>query len=190
MIDWTAIENAIHAWFATATGLETIWASQDAPQPGCPFAMLKRITPGVREHEQDELRSIEDPEAGPGEEIVISVAGPRVFTVSCQVFANSDAPGANADHYLGFAEAALELPSVRRTLRAAHAVPVEIISAQDLDRVAGGRWRSRSNMDVRFRTISSVGERTGYITQTEISGTYTKPDNSTVQYTDTMREAP
>lgn len=190
MIDWDAIYTAIQSVVATATGITVIRANQNAPQPAYPYVTYKRLTPGARETEFGEVRYSEDLGAGPGEEIIATAASQVAFTMSFQAFADSDAPAANADHYLTLLQGALALPSVQRTLRAAHAVPVEIVDSQNLDDIAGGEWKSRASLDIRFRTVLSSSEATGYIATTEVAGTYVKPDTSTVQRTGTLGNAP
>jgi hypothetical protein len=183
-IEWQPIEVAIQAWFAEQSGIATIWSGQDAPQRALPYAELKRIS-GPTKLGQDDQRETTDLSEPPGQEVALEHTGNRDFVVSCQVFAASDAPGVNADHYLGIVQASLELLSVRDTLRAAGLAVIDTTPPQDRDVVAGAAWSSRMGMDVRFRCVSSVTERIGYIETADVDRTL-KDDADSTAISDTV----
>jgi hypothetical protein len=58
-MNWTTIQNAIHDWFETATGITAIWADQNAPEPGYPYATLNIISGPIKVG-MDELVQSED----------------------------------------------------------------------------------------------------------------------------------
>jgi len=178
-IAWDTLENAVRRWFSRATGLVTIWASEDAPQPPYPFAVLKLISGPVQSGRDDE-RHTTITGAPIGEEILIEVCGPRDVTVSCQVYSASDRPKLNAQHYIGIAQASLGLPSILDAFRVERIAFVDSSPPQDLDFIASGGTKSRAVMDVRFRIESSMTERTGYIATVGATGTFTNPDGTTV----------
>lgn len=177
-IDLTSFEDAIKRWFANSTGLTVIWADQSAPQPPYPFARLKVIS-GPVAFGPDDKRTSTDPHGDAGEEIEVEVCGCRDVTVSCQVYCSSSVPGMNAQRYIGIAQAALGLPSVLEDLRRSGVALVDSQPPQDLDFIAGGSFKSRANMDVRFRVGSSMTERTGYIASMTGTATVKNPDGTT-----------
>ena len=47
MITWATIENALHAWVVSATGLpasKVIWHDPAAPRPVAPYVQIKKVT--------------------------------------------------------------------------------------------------------------------------------------------------
>lgn len=185
-INWATVENAIYAWFFGATGITTIWADQSTPQPAMPFAVLKRIA-GPTPAGRDEVRGTgTDPLQPTGQEVGRLICGQRDFTVSCKVSCASDAPAANADHYLGMAQIALSFPSMLETLSLAGVAVVASTPPVDLDFIADGAFRSCAAMDVRFRVAFNSTERCGYIGSVEYAGSVKDADDSTVPFGGTV----
>ncbi|NIQ97425.1 MAG: hypothetical protein GWN87_27065, partial [Desulfuromonadales bacterium] len=114
-----------------------------------------------------------------GEEIGITMAADREFFVSCQIATSDDSPGSNAHELMETAERALRLPSTREAFRVAGLAIVESEPIRDLDEVAGQQYISRAVMDVRFRLLAGVTERTGYIAKVGVHGTIKDVDGST-----------
>jgi len=182
-IDWSGFENGVKRWFNHATGLTTIWASEDAPQPPYPFAVLKVIS-GPIQYGHDDERHLSVAGAPAGEEVQVEVCGPRDVTVSCQVYSDSDRPKLNAQHFIGIAQASLGMPSVLSALAGDRIAVIDSMPPQDLDFIASGGTKSRAVMDVRFRIESSMTERTGYIATAGATGTFKNPDGTTAVVVD------
>lgn len=58
-MSWGTIEDAIYTWFNGQTGIDTIWANQNAPRPAYPYAVLN-IDSGPMPEGWDEHRSSVD----------------------------------------------------------------------------------------------------------------------------------
>jgi len=153
---WRDIDDAIHAWFAESTGLQAIWANQDAPQPDWPYGILNRIV-GSTKVGQDGVRySIE------GDRVDATFCGLRQFTVSCQIDLGpiGQCRGLDANAVLSAAQMALKFPGTLERFRA-----VDIACFGDnnpinqFDVVVGDVWNSRAQMDLDFYTAANVTEK-------------------------------
>lgn len=179
-IDWRTIENALHTWFSSTTGLETIWSNQDAPQPEYPYATLNIVAGPTRVSPHDESRTLSEDLSGVtnvGQEIELGFMSPRMFTVGCQIHvgppADSD-PDCDARAFMSSAEAQLNLPSIQAGFKAANIAFVRTNNVNTLDLVVNGEFISRVTMDVEFATTSLVTERDTYLegVKSPVSGTF------------------
>lgn len=166
-------ENAVHAWFADAVGIETVWRMQSAPQPELPFASLRIIdgpTPIGRAITcQTELQG-----QPLGQEIKLESRLPCSVTVSCQVFvAMPDArnPGYNARTYIVLALTALSLQGVREALWSQGVSVITTGMVQDLSALAESEHESRANLDVTFGIVLTAAEYVGYIETVQLKST-------------------
>jgi hypothetical protein len=189
-IDWSTIESAIYNWMFAATGITVNWVTQDRPEPPYPYITLKRSDSGFGLG-APRGEKIENTELGnpAGEEIEQTVVRDVEFFLSCQCRTSDDAPGSDSNSYLESAKYQLTLPSVREALRGAGAILVESEPVLDLDEVLGEEWTSGASMDVRFRTLATVTEKTGYIAKVGVEGTFTNVAGATVvNYTEDIPE--
>lgn len=177
MTDWAIIDNAIAKWLRAQTGLTVYWAEQDFTQAAAPFATLKR-TSGPAMNGRDAVIETTDTAQPVGKEVGIEVVGQRSFSVSCQVFAASTMPAESAQVYLDAAQASLGLPSVREAFHLAGCAAVRAEPVKDISAIMGSRWKSRAVMDIEFRAVSSVSERTGYVGSIGGEQTYTNQAGS------------
>jgi hypothetical protein len=166
-----AQETALYTWLNGQTGLSASWKNQKAPELSYPYAQLAVIAGPVREGFSDSKTETVDNTAPTGEEITITYKGPRLYTVTVDVYASSDLGGANAQHYISLAEKALEKDSVRLALRIVGIAIVEVMPPVDLDETVNEEWVSRCKFDLRIRVNSTVTDPVGYIEQINITGT-------------------
>jgi len=180
-IAWTTIEDALYDWLAAATGLTTIWAEQDSPQPAYPYAVLEITSGPTKVGGQDEQRQTYDGGQSLGQEIGIEVCGLREITLSVQVFAKeADAlPTNHPRDMLSRAQSSLGLPSVLQALKVAGLSVIEEMPVQDMSEAIEDTWITRAAMDVRLGLAASVTERTGYISTVEVDLDIKKPDGTT-----------
>lgn len=95
MIAWTQIENALHTWIRTASGLaadRVLWGAQNIERPTAPWISL-RVTAIARVGQDWTDREIAAVPT-PGAEIVYQVRGCREAQLSIQCF-GGDATGAS-----------------------------------------------------------------------------------------------
>jgi len=173
-IDMETIENAIHQWFADATGLETIWRRQSVPQPSYPFGSLL-ITSGPNPiPEAFELRDDTQLGRGSGYEVEQTVCAPCLMTVSCQAYVEGEdlnKPEGNARSYLNKARVALFLPSQQALFKAAEISVIRSNPVTDISALTNERFVSRAGMDVEFNCVMNVSEFVGYIKKVAVEST-------------------
>ena len=161
-IDFEAVEDAIQAFFAAASGLEVYWADQLKPRGTYPYGTVKIIS-GPDRVGQDEVRvEAASPDPGkPGEGGLLRSVGNREITVSFQVFgpANNIAPAASARAYAASVAAAFALPLYGDVLAVAGLAvrgvgnPIGLPNVQVAD-----AWFTRANLDVRLGLASNVSQ--------------------------------
>lgn len=170
MISRVAVEDAIHAWAVSGTGLagsRIIWSEQNGPRPDTPYVTLLFI--GNRQVGVDwtEIEDVSDPD--PGEEIRHKVRGKRVATLSVQCF-GGDATGTSApDELLEGMRSSARLPSVAASLVAVglgvgEMGPVQRAGAVRQETV----FEPRATMDVMLFVGAEVEELGTYISNAEV----------------------
>jgi hypothetical protein len=173
MLDWTAIENALVVWVEHTLGEgQVIWADQEGPQPGMPYATLK-ITGRRSMTPTPELHHYTDLGNPAGEEVEQTVIDHQEITVSCQVFALNTTGAKTARDLLGRVRMSIFLPARLTALREAGLALVEAGDTQDLTALLETTWQSRAALDVRFNTVDTATEKTGYIETVSATGSYT-----------------
>jgi hypothetical protein len=164
-------ENAVHTWFANATGLTTIWADQSAPRPDYPYAALNITSGPTPVSSIWELRDSTNLANPPGEEIEFIGCVPCRFIVSCQAYVNrydGNDPDKNAKSFIVRAQGALSLPSVLSLLEAAQISVIDRGSVTNIDELINDAYVSRANFDVTFGASLNAKEYEGYISQIEL----------------------
>jgi len=173
-IDMEVVENAIHRWFAEATGLETVWRHQSAPQPAYPFGSLKIMTGPNAIPAEFELRTETDVNRPQGYEIEMTVCAPCLLTVSCQAYVEGEdvsKPDGDARSYLNKARAALFLPSQQSLFKAAELSVTRSNPVNDISALTNERFVSRAGMDVEFNCAMNLSEFAGYIKKVAVEST-------------------
>lgn len=158
-INMETFTEAIHNWYSTATGIETIWADQSAPRPEYPYAALNIISGPLTESPVWEQRHTYDATRPNGEQIVWESCVPCTFVIGTQVYVtvpDSRDPFYNATQYAARAQAALSVPAYRVDFAAASIAVVDKGTVTNIDEVIDDAYVSRSSMDVTFRAALSV----------------------------------
>ena len=177
-VDWKAIQDGIHRWCCSSTGLEWVWADQKAPQPLYPYGLLNVVSGLTKVGGLDERRT--RCENGRIEQII---TGPRYFTISFQVqvglpSSDNDAR-VFAESYLATLQASVLLESSRQILKRSNIAVVEELPIQSLDLVIATETVSRAAMDIRFVTQSCLVEEIPAIDVVRIeSGKFPPSDQS------------
>lgn len=173
-IAWATVETAIQNWVETASGLadnKVIWADQDGGRQATPY-MTIRMGDLVAVGTGDEVEQIFDEEADAGEEIEHRIHGQRELHVTVQAF-GPVVGASSARALLSKVQAALSLPSVRETLRAAGLTAFDAGKIQNISALLGADFEGRAVLDVRFYIAESVSEFTTYIEHVEVTDTST-----------------
>lgn len=151
VIDWRDVRHAIWDWFSAATGLETIWADQNAPQPSYPYASLNLIAGSIPMGARDEEQWTTD--GG------VRIVGQRDLTVSCQVHAGPKREALRTIDALALVHEAissLARPDVKQSFAEAGLGVRERGTPQSIDILVGADWISRQNFDLRLGLASVV----------------------------------
>ena len=183
-MNWSTIQNGIKAWFEDSTGLTAYWMNQARPAyTNKPLGVLQIIsTSKVDVDALDYNYSALQPT---NEEMVPSVFGYRLITVSCMVVSRNQNAGSDAIHYLELARTGLNRPSLKDAMIAAGLrVSWSSHSITPRDVLVDGRWESRAIMDVTFRAVQYVeftdaADTDDYIQRAEVSSDFegvTDPD--------------
>lgn len=170
-MDWRRIRDTLWQWFRVVSGCETIWADQAAPQPAYPYASLN-ILPGILA-----TGALDEERIQPDGSLLIT--GPRDFILSCQIHVGPTAsqdPYCDARMRADAVVSSLGLPQFREDLKRANIGLRERGDVQMLDLVVGTQWIKRSQVDIRFGTVSNVLvadipslEALGYFDKVEVS---------------------
>lgn len=162
MIDFTAAENALHAWVTTATGLgaqQVVWPG--GPRPVGAYVAL-RIT-GMTAIGRDSAVAERAATPTPGAELTMRITGARSARFGLQAF------GAAGKSLLDRVVAAAARPTVRQALRVAGVGlgPIGAINVLDGDR--DGLFEERAVLDIVIHVGSADSEAATYIQHVEIA---------------------
>ncbi len=165
-IDMAIFREAIHTWFTGATGLDTIWAAQSAPQPEYPFGSLQIVSGPNPVSPSWETRDSTDLSRAAGREVAQERVVPCTFNISCQALVGMPEgrfPTQDALFYMNKALAALTLPSFLTPLREAN---ISVMSASQINNISsliGGSFAAQAELEPKFGASLSVTEYAGYI---------------------------
>lgn len=175
-MDWTAIENAIHAWISAATGLavdRVLWRDQSMPSPPGSYVTLKLIA--LTAVGNDGLTHSFDPSADPGKEITLETEGRRRLALSVQAYSDALTGEGSAAALLAKAQDSLALPTTREALNAAKLGAFNAGAITDLSALRETRFQSRAAMTVDFHTVTSATAQTTYVETVEVEREVLKP---------------
>lgn len=170
---WSAVEQLLQAWVASASGIPAIWSHQSVARPELPFATLKHDGGSSKGIPERDLSY--DSQAPAGQEITISTREHTEFAVSVQVF-TADVVGDNAaPAILNRVRNALGLEGQVNAFAVQSLAMVDRGTVQNLTDLLETRFEGRASLDVRFRVSDGAADKTGYIaTVGPITGTTTE----------------
>jgi len=173
-IDMEAFENTVHQWFSQASGLQTEWENQSAPQLPRPYGSLS-ITAGPRAVSHSwEHQEIDSGINERGKEILVVDVVQASITVSCKVHVgrpDSRNPTYNALNYINRAEGGLHTETYHSLFRTGNIAFQNIVLKDNIPNITGAAYKSAAVLDVMFGCILKVEELTGYIATVEVTGT-------------------
>lgn len=188
-MNWLTIQNGIKAWFENSTGLTAYWRNQKQPAYAPKAVGILQIisTSKVDLDAMDYNYSALQPA---NEEMVPSVAGYRLITVSCMVVSRDQSAGQDAVEYLELARASLNRPSLKDALKAAGlAISWTSQSIIPRDVLVDNRMESRAIMDIVFRAVQYIeftdaADTDDYIARTEVSSALEGVTDADVEWDD------
>lgn len=174
-IDWNAIDTVIMTWLERVLPDVNHMSGQQDAAVEYPYVSFNRIAGPTREGGIDEVRTMFDATADPGEEIVTAYMGPREFTVSLTAHVTESSgsldPNCDGVALISKLEASLDMDSIQEIFRAACMAVIEPQAVSDVSVTINGEWVSRGNLDIRFRTTSVMTERETFIEQVQLVST-------------------
>lgn len=165
-IDFEGIRNAIHSCIERATGLLTVWQTQNAPAPESPYATLAFITGPLPISDTPEVRDDTDLTRAAGQEVRLQAAVQCSFVLSVQFFVkgiDGANPSCDAMSYATKALLVLSLPSYIQALNAVNVSVAQITGPRNLNALVGSEYESRAGFDVTFNGMLVLSEYVGYI---------------------------
>lgn len=170
--NWTAIEDALHAWVVAGSKLapqRVIWDRQNGTRPKRPFVTLHRdggTTAGLLDEQR--VRDADAP--APGAEITLETVAHSEFTLTVTAF-TEDATG--PDSALVLANRVRNSLSTESTLFALDEAGVAVIDRApvlNLSDLLEVEIEGRAALDVRFRVGDGTEESATFIESASMSG--------------------
>ena len=181
MNDLGAAKDAIQAWAAAQTGIDIIWADEDAPQPPWPFGRLRVVSGPIPIGNVDEIRLDTDLGQANGSEVGQTVVGQRRLVVSLQIMNRRDLEdaydaAADPDSLIAKAQTSLRLPTVMADFYAAELAVLNVGDPVNLSGIESDEKNTaRASLDITFGLAFEVAERTGYINEALVTSTTGAP---------------
>jgi hypothetical protein len=160
-LDLAAVENALHAWAATALGLQAIWSHSNAAAPATPYGWLTLAGPvGTTNAQVIDETNLANPA---GQEIEQTVIQHEEWAFSIEVISGQTSGAGSARSLLAASALRLQLPSAIDAVRAAGLAVIDVGDTQDLTALFGTKFESRARLTARLRTVNTATEKTGFI---------------------------
>lgn len=169
-MNWATLQDAIKDWFATWTGLVVVWENEPRPtilrHQG--FGILAVTT--IQNVGQDFVQTSEGSDPN---DLLPTVVGQRIFTVSCRVVSRSHTPNLTGKHFLERARSSLKLPSVLTAFQEAEIAVVSCSPTVEIAAKWDDRMESVASFELTLATVSTLAdsEDLGTIGTIELSST-------------------
>lgn len=153
MIWSTAMEDAVHAWIVSGSGLaadHVIWSDR-GPLPSGPYISMRLLS--IESVSRDAIRSATD-----GDDIVHSLSGPRQATLELTAFSAAAVGPEQGVVILDRVFAARELPSVSLLLRAANLGVGRRGRTRLFSGTRSGMFDPRAIVEIQLHTTSEISE--------------------------------
>lgn len=172
-MNWTAIEDALHAWVVASTGYATarvLWRDQNTINAPLPDHITLHLN-GPLVIGTDEQLDQTDLLQPPGQEITLSVQGDREWSLEVQCYTGQTTTSADAKGILSTLQTVGQLPSKRALLTAQGVTLFDVGTVQYTPEVREIAYQGRAVLLMRFYSRDAASEKTGYIAQIEITDT-------------------
>lgn len=171
-MDWTAIEDALHAWVVSATGYpanRVLWRDRSANAPTADHITLHLDGPLVLG--TDEQLDKTDLLQPPGQEIELSVEGDREWSLQVECYTSATTTSSDAKSILSTLQTVGQLPFRRSILSAQGITLFDLGTVQYAPAIREVAFQGRAILVMRFYSRDVASEKTGYIAQVEITDT-------------------
>lgn len=171
-MNWTTLENALHAWVVSATGYpanRVLWRDQNANAKVADHITLHLSGPIVLG--TDELKSTTDLLQPPGQEVTLAVSGDREWSLQVECFTGQVTTSSDAKSILSTLQTVGQLPSKLALLDAQGISLFDLGSVQYAPEIREVAFQGRALLLMRFYSRDVASEKTGYIAEVEITDT-------------------
>jgi len=171
-MDWTAIEDALHAWVVASTGYpanRVLWRDQDANAKVADRITLHISGPIVLG--TDEQATATDLLQPAGQEITLSVRGDREWSLQVECYTGATTTTSDAKSILSKLQTVGQLPSKLALLDAQGITVFDHGSVQYTPEIREVAYQGRALLLMRFYSRDVASEKTGYIAEVEITDT-------------------
>ena len=171
-MDWTALEDALHAWVVSATGYASnrvLWRDQDANAKVADRITLHISGPIVLG--TDERVSTTDLLEPAGQEITLSVRGDREWSLQVECYTGATTTTSDAKSILTNLQTVGQLPSKLALLDVQGITVFDHGSVQYTPEIREVAYQGRALLLMRFYSRDVASEKTGYIAEVEITDT-------------------
>lgn len=172
MMDWQTLQDVLREWGCSASGLPTFWFGEDVENQDKPYLELQVGSSeglGV-----DETRQTFDDSQPPGQEIVRTEVGNRLFTLSIRAKTRDQTPTGAARNYLEKVRTALHKKTTLDLFKSKNIAVVRAMGIVNMDAVFQDRQQSVALMDVRLATLAIEADphdKGGYIESIKVTST-------------------
>ncbi len=171
-MDWTAIEDALHAWVVASSGYpasRVLWRDQNANAKVADHITLHLSGPIVLG--TDEQKSRTDLLQPAGQEITISVQGDREWSLQVECFTGQVTTSSDAKSVMSTLQTVGQLPSKLAILDAQGITLFDLGSVQYTPEIQEVGYQGRALVLMRLYSRDAASEKTGYIAEVEITDT-------------------
>lgn len=171
-MDWTAIEDALHAWVVSSTGYASnrvLWRDQNANSQVADRITLHINGPIVLG--SDELGSSTDLLQPAGQEITLYVRGDREWSLQVECYTGQTTTTSDAKGILSKLQTVGQLPSKLALLDAQGISLFDLGSVQYTPEIREVAYQGRALLLMRFYSRDVATEKTGYIAAVEVTDT-------------------
>lgn len=163
MQPFSVIQKNLGDWITSQININVFFYNQNAPRMELPCIGL--LITSVVQIGYDEL-------IPPKNELGnLILCGPREFTLGLYAF------GDGCLNNLEKLRTSLQKPTVKEAFNLNKLVYVRHFGINNVTEVINTGFEERANMDVLFRTVSSVADDIGIIEHVEMTGTYKTPED-------------
>lgn len=154
MTTWANVRSTVTTWVENVTGLPVVWRNtSDQNQWTGIGRVIASVSGGANVGVMDEVVYTEDPDADPGEEILVSVIGRRTYTLGFRIEVFDQTADQDALYYAGIIRVSARAPSVVAALNAVNVGVAGTLLEAPLDEVFERRFVSVAQLDMRINTV-------------------------------------
>ena len=165
-VNITGFRQTVFNWLTQVTEQTVIFEFPNQPRPKTPYVSIQLITGPVKGGQDDTINQ----ETG----TKFDVVGQRSIT------ANIKAHGGDAVQTLADVQSSIDVPATIELLGSNNVAIFDDSPILNITEILESGFEERASMDVIFGIVSDQEIDPGTIDKTVVSGTYVKPDQSTI----------